>query len=268
MALNTAKKHAPVPAVRKAAPPPKVQDGYEELAGAGFEGAEADAYALPRLVMLQKMSRQVEKKSADYIKGAEAGLLLNPSSGQLFKELYAVVVRYRRTYTEWVDREAGGGFVAEHAVVDPKWERQQRGPFKVPGTDNIVNDTRNFFILYGETEEDLDDNPQEVILSLTASQLRVAKNLMTVLSNQRGKRKDGTSFTLPMYASKFLLMPKYNENADGNWYGYDFQLLPDKVPADSALFARAKDYNERIASNVVTMQQPVDVGESAPDSTM
>ena len=55
----------------------------EKYAGAGFEEATSDSYAIPFLQILQKMSDQTDPENASYINGAKAGMFANLTTGKL-----------------------------------------------------------------------------------------------------------------------------------------------------------------------------------------
>ena len=62
---------------------PNTAVNYEADACAGREGADKDSYAIPFLLVLQPLSPQVVDK---LVPGAEAGMLLNSVTNELYKE--------------------------------------------------------------------------------------------------------------------------------------------------------------------------------------
>ncbi len=61
---------------------------------------------IPRLRILQAQSPQVNKADGAYVKGAEAGQILDNVANELVdgeKGMTVVPVSYRKTYIEWSD---------------------------------------------------------------------------------------------------------------------------------------------------------------------
>jgi hypothetical protein len=77
---------------------------YVEDAGAGFEDADANAYAIPFLQILQSGSPQCKKSDGAYIKGAEEGMFYNTVTQELYDGDEGVVVipcHYMQRFVEW-----------------------------------------------------------------------------------------------------------------------------------------------------------------------
>ncbi len=261
-------KSAPVPAVRKAAQVPQAADDYSRFAGKGFEAADKSAYALPRLNLLQQLSPQVQKQNAKYVPGAEPGMFFNPVTNELFTELYVVNGYYKRTFIEWRRREdSGGGFIAEHAMIDQSWAREDKGPW-VTDDDHVVEDTRSFFLLFGETKEELFDSPKQAVISMSKSQVRTAMNWMTVLANKMGKKANGDQFVLPHYASLFILRSKLNQKDNNTWYGFEIEDTGGRIPVTSNLFQQADSLHTMVAESRVTAAAPAAEAESVDAGNM
>jgi len=100
-------------------------------AGAGADNVTAKDLAIPFLVILQPLSPQVDKKKPDFIKGAEAGFVLNTVSQELIKEPVLIKVipcYYEQKLIEWQPRETGGGLVNIYDATDPIAARAKREP--------------------------------------------------------------------------------------------------------------------------------------------
>ena len=57
---------------------------FEQDAQGGFENMGADDYALPFLRILSQLSPQVNKRDSKYIDGAEAGMIYNTVTSELY----------------------------------------------------------------------------------------------------------------------------------------------------------------------------------------
>ena len=94
---------------------------FEDDANTGFEDADADAYAIPFLTILQALSPQCNKTEGAYIEGAEQGEFFNPVSEDRFNGedgIQIIPVHFKRAFVEWKPRNSSGGFVADHNAAD------------------------------------------------------------------------------------------------------------------------------------------------------
>lgn len=223
---------------------------FEDDANAGFEGAVKESFAIPYLTILQSLSPQCKKSDGAYIKGAEEGHLFNSATNALFTgPVQFVPAAYTLTYVEWRLRESGGGFRGEHDVITGKelqeeCDRDDKGRDILPN-GNQLNPTHNFFgFLLAEGSA-----PQQVAISMTSSQIKVAKKWMTLMRGQMAKRADGTYFTVPMFANIYHLNSESQSNEKGAWMGWNVSLhraLNLKSSEEVALYTSAKAFKDSI----------------------
>jgi hypothetical protein len=64
---------------------------------------------IPRIKLLQKMNKEVDEHSAEYVEGAKAGLFMNSVTGEMSKKLYCLSVTVKSEWAVWLDRNAGKG---------------------------------------------------------------------------------------------------------------------------------------------------------------
>ena len=85
---------------------------WMEDSNRGSEGVTAEDLIIPRLDVFQDLSPQIKKNKPEYIEGAEAGLLFNTVTGQVYgREIMFVPVFYRKEWVIWRTRKAGGEIV-------------------------------------------------------------------------------------------------------------------------------------------------------------
>lgn len=244
-----------LPAVRKSTAVGSAID-FGKDAGAGFEGADRDSYAIPFLTILQSMSPQCKKSDGAYIKGAEEGMLYNTVSNDLFDSEEGTEIipcAFTRTFVEWNTREAGGGFVAEHDVVAGKSlitsaRRDDKGRDILPNKHQL-NDTRNHYVLV----KDADGNWQPALITMTSTQIRASKNFMSMMQRLAAVHR------APMFGMVFKVTTTPQSNDKGSWYGWQFEF--DRIVDDSDAYVSAKAFHEQVKAGAVKTQ-PRD--ESAP----
>ena len=95
-------------------------DLFEADALQGFQNMDQQDLALPFLRILGQLSPQVNKRDAKYIDSAEAGMIYNTVTNELYsgeKGINVIPCYYKREYVEWQDRGEGGGApVAIHSA--------------------------------------------------------------------------------------------------------------------------------------------------------
>lgn len=87
--------------------PAHLRDGPKR----GSENVTHSDLVIPRLELVQALSPARDKKHADYIDGAEEGMLYNSVTRELYGEEVRVVPCYfLKEWLVWKDRKKGGGF--------------------------------------------------------------------------------------------------------------------------------------------------------------
>lgn len=224
---------------------------FEADASAGFEQADKDSYAIPFLRVLQALSPQLEKGNAEFIQGATAGAILDTINSTLFDGEVGVMVipcHYSRTFIEWVPRDAGGGYVAEHPPESPvvaQGKRAEKGAaLKLPSGNDLM-DTRNHFVL----ARGLDGVWREALISMTSTNISTSKRWMSFMQGRRAFGTSGQPFTMPTYSGVYTLKTVLQRNDKGAWYTWAVEFLHD---VDSLpTYEQAKSFARSVKSGKV-----------------
>ncbi|HEX8552784.1 MAG TPA: hypothetical protein VF681_14650 [Abditibacteriaceae bacterium] len=245
---------------------------FAEDANKGIEGATADSFAIPFLIVLQKGSPQVDEASKSALPGARQGMLFNTVTGDLIdvprapddkregvKPLIFIPCAFRQVWIRWGSRKAGGGFKGE-LTSDQVADMRRTGALKeldgklvIPNANgsiddkcDIVNDHRNH---YGLALGD-DDAWQNVLISLTSTQIKKSKRLMAAIGGAKMKHpRTGMIFQPPSWANKFAITTVPESNDKGNWMGIDFNIVGKVDRRD--LYEAGKAFNEAIKTGAV-----------------
>ncbi|WP_448506573.1 hypothetical protein [Immundisolibacter sp.] len=234
---------------------------YEEDAGSGFENADANAYAIPFLAILQSGSPQCKKSDGAYIKGAEEGMIFNTVSQEIVDGDTGVMVipcYYKRTFVKWAPREGagGGGFRGEVPPSDPEvlanrlcQEGKDKGRL-IDSEGNLLVDTRTHYVLV------LDDNGayQPAVVSMSSTQIKKSRNWMSKMNSIKMARPDGSLFTPPMFSHTYKLTTVPESNDQGSWFGWKIETGAPVV--DAALYQAAKEFRAAVSSGEVKEQVP------------
>lgn len=221
--------------------------------GSGFEGTDKDSYAIPFLVILQKMSPMVDEDDPKYVPGAKAGMIYNTVTQKLYdgKEgLTIIPCAFKRSYVQWAGRGAEGGFKGEHTpeevatLLANGTISEQEGRIMKPLSDGSFDkdkcdyyaDTRAHYVL--EVDEKTGEIGQ-AILAMSSSQIKPSRMLMTKLQQKKVDTPSGKR-TPPTFANLVKFTTIGMSNDKGSWSGANFELAG--LVTDKDLFQIAKDF--------------------------
>lgn len=258
---------------------------FAEDANKGMEGATAESFAIPFLIVLQKGSPQVDEASGQALPGARQGMLFNTVTGAMYdvrpgdkdreqKPLIFIPCAYRQVWIRWGARKNGGGFKGELTaaqVADMRKAgtlRELDGKLVVPDAQgalhdkcDVVNDHRNH---YGLVIDD-DGAWTHALISLTSTQIKKSKNLMAALASVKVKHPQTQAiFQPPSWANKVAITTVPESNDKGAWMGIMFGLSGKVDRRD--LYEAGKQFNESIRAGAVA-ENYNNLAENAPQDT-
>jgi hypothetical protein len=244
---------------------------FAEDAGAGQENMDRSDYAIPRIRILQDLSPQVKKTEQGYIKGAEAGMICDPVSEQLFSGEHGVLVipiSYRRSHIEWKTREKGGGIVADHGAdgaILEQTKKDDRGRAILPNGNQITINAEYFvFVVDPET-----GSHSPYVLGMSGTQLKKSRRWNTMINQLRIAHPSGQGTINPaMFYRSYKLSTEPERNEQGSWFGW--HITPDKAtidyPQGEQLYLAAREFRKQVAAGNVKAQQPDESAEVAVES--
>lgn len=248
-------------------------------AGAGMEGVTQEAFAIPFVSVLQKGSPQVDEDSGAAIPGAKAGMIYNSVSGKMWDGKAGVLVvpcAYRRVFLRWGPRSGdGAGFKGEVApeVVAKMRDKGEivelEGRLYAPLSDGTVSDkrcdrfsdTRNHYVLLVDEATGF---YTQALLSLTSTQIKKSRVLMSMLAEVKMRRADGTVFTPPTFANMVRVTTVPESNDKGTWHGVKFEMAGPVKSADIVAAARA--FWQSVSKGSVAANYEAEHSEAAPTS--
>lgn len=251
----------PAPAPKKAAPkvPAKVPaqmkpQGELQQAddiffntgfGTGLENVTAADLLIPRLTIIQKSSPQVDQNAPEFNKDARVGDCFDTGVNELFKEgIHIIPVHYVRQWLEWYPRKAKKGLAAIHDTPDilEKCKRDEKNR-PVLANGNYVAETAQFYLL------NISAGFRKSFLPMASTQLKKARRLLTLATNEKLVRADGTEFTPPLFYRTYKLTGSNPEsNAEGNWMGWTVErdVALDELPNWRNLMLEIKSFRESL----------------------
>lgn len=200
----------------------------------GFEEVDSESLAIPRLVILQQLSPQVEERD-----DLKAGMIYDTILEVGYdgtEGIRVVPVLYQRRMIEWQPREQGGGFVAEHLPEQAPQGERDGAIWRLPN-GNELHDTRQHFVLY-ETA----DGWAPALISMTSTQIKKSKRWLTMMKLARA----------PMFAYIYRLTTVKEQNDKGRWYGW--RITREAAVDDPELVAMARELHATLQAGKAQVQ--------------
>lgn len=225
-----------------------VLDDIEGVGGAGLENVTSRDLIIPRMLILQKLSPQLEPKKPEYIEGAKVGMFCDTATGDLFSELLFLPCYFATVYLEWAPRNTGKGLVNNHGMNASIMEgtKQDERRRNVLPNGNYIAETATYYGL------NISAGGRRCFLPLTSTQLKASRQLMTQITTERVEGRNGP-FQPPIYYRARVCTTVDQSNNDGDWVGWKFDPGPTVFELDpsKALLREAKDFYEQARSGLV-----------------
>ena len=216
---------------------------FAEDASDGLQGMTSQDMAIPYLVILQKMSPQLDTSNA------KAGQIWNTVLEKAVDEITVVPCGYVRNFVEWVPREQGGGLVGVHAATNlPAHSRVDNK--LITKTGNMLVETANHFVITVT-----DNGYDRGLITMTSSQLKPNRRWNSVMAGLKVPAADGQMVTPARYSHMYKMSTVLNKNEAGSWYGWDIELL--NPVSDQGLYQEAKQFCTSVTNGEVQVGAPV-----------
>jgi hypothetical protein len=209
--------------------------------------------ALPYLAILQALSPQVVKANPKRIPDAEEGDLFNTVTQDLYAGSEGVTVvpcAYQRANVEWMPRDSGGGFVAQHIgdEILSRTTRDERG-FDVLQNGNLVITTAYYYCLLVEPGHN-----SPVVLSMARTQLKKARRWNSVMGGIQATAPDGSVFNPPMFSHLYKVTTVPEAKKNYNWFGFNIEMV--SMIQDSGLYHAARKLAVDVSKGLVKAAVP------------
>lgn len=208
--------------------------------------------ALPYIYILQGLSPQVNAGLPSYIEGATASMFFNNVTDEVFdgrKEgLVFIPCAYERRYVEWVDRDSGGGWVADYDInsdIMSRTRTDEKKRARLPNGHLIVETAYH----YGLFKDPNTGDWGQCVLPMKSTALKKnrAWNNMIVTS-----KIPGTDIQAPWFLFSYVLKSVIETKNENSWWNFDIQKNPEPISAD--LYAKAKEFAQLVNSGLISRQ--------------
>ena len=188
--------------------------------GQGSENVTTADLALPRLKLLQALSPEVTKGSAQFVQGAEPGLIMNSLNSNLYSGLFVINLHYDRKTSVWKKRKFGGGmfgsFETEAEALRALEEKNE-----VVDQYDIVDNPTHLVMLLSETGE-----PKGVaLLDMPSTKSKVSRKWNSLIAEQEEAGN-------PRFGCVWELGVSNESSPNGPYYNYDVNFVvvaPDEI---------------------------------------
>lgn len=249
-------------------------------AGFGMEGTTADSFAIPFLSVLQKGSPQVDETASPggqaMVDGARAGMFFENVTSRVTdgkKGILIVPCAYRRVFIRWGAKDNGGGFKGEFTpeqIVAMREKGQiveMENQLYAPNEQGAVNpkmcdrfkDTRNHYVLVLDEE----GGWTEALMSLTSTQIKKSKMLMSALAAVKVRNEGGAPFTPPTFANVIHVTSVAESNDKGSWYGVKMERVGPVERRE--IYEAAKRFHSSVKSGAVQAKYEETAAEAATE---
>lgn len=218
-------------------------------AGIGVDSLGMDDIAVPYLYILQSNSPQVNPDSDAYIEGAKPGMFFNNVSGEVYdgRETGITVIpcAYERKFVEWVDRDSGGGFVAEHDIDSNILSETTPNEKGVPVLANghLIIETAYHYVYMKNPNNGV---WEEIIIPMKSTMLKKSRRWNKTLI---GTLIPGTSVRAPRWLYPYQLKTVKETKNNNTWSNYDITRLPETVTSEQ--YRQCKAFAELFQKGLV-----------------
>ncbi len=223
---------------------------YSDDADAGFEGMTREDFVIPFLGILQPLSPQVDTGSGSYVEGAEASQVINTVTQDLWdgkKGLQFIPCHRAHNFIEWVPRKQGGGLVKVYDAADPyvvaAREGQPRfGAIELANKNELIETFSVFGLVLSPA-----GTWEQAVISFSSTQIKPYKQWMTRASAILIKTPDNRNIRPPLFAHRYLLTTRRQENDAGIWWQWvvdfaDGTAENSRVPVEDEVYLNARAF--------------------------
>lgn len=213
--------------------------------GLGVDGIDESVLGMPLIQIVQKGSPEFDvthKRHAERkIEGCKPGDIVFVRENKVLKQPVTVIPLAQSTcYTIWRPLASGGGLVGIEPLSISTMEGYARGQKGTPNENKEYFKGNEALLTIYVLVMFLDEDGQwkKGILSMTGTALRAARLWSRMLLSM--KHPEMGANTPPIFASKWTLTTKIEQNEKGSWFGWNVakaNFLDTK--ADAALLNEA-----------------------------
>jgi hypothetical protein len=197
--------------------PAEMMEDAAQYAGAGVSERQDD-FLLPFLMIAQANSPQLKRQQTDkYIEGLRDGDIFNTATREIYRSEEGVLVLqtfFQKAMVEWVLRDEGGGWIAQHVIDTPllrqaRWGGEDNRFLLLPNGHQLI-DTSYHFVTLAETG-------QAAVASMTSTSLATSRMWQTLMKEVK-VAVQGQLHIAPCFSRVYRLRTAYKSKGNNSWY--------------------------------------------------
>jgi len=218
---------------------------FVQDSGMGLENIEKGDLALPFLKLLQSGSYETKKKHAQYVEGAEAGMLYNTVTKKLYdgeKGIEVIPVFYKLTYPEWApfEKSEGRPISPDRGPEVLSQTKQEGNKDVLPNGNQIIRTANHFVIING-------DRPDRALITMKSTQLKASKGWNSLMENEfETDPKTNKNVPAPIF-SRIYKLNSVENSGSFIWHGYKVSLL--RKVDNAAIYQMAREFHNSLKAN-------------------
>ena len=224
--------------------------------GRGNENLTAKDLLVPWLKIVQALSNICKKTHEDYMEEAEAGMIFNTASKQLWGATDGVIiipVSYTRHYIEWTEPNGNGNFVCDHGTNENillECEKDEKGKH-ITSNGNVIYETGMHYVFLVDP---VTGDFEQAVISMDRTQLKASKKLNDMIVKKKLVDED-TGETSPASRGDFAfrLTTKTKTQGDDQWEVWNVQDygIITTLPNGEEIWDSVESFRESVASGKV-----------------
>lgn len=222
-------------------------------------------FLVPYLRILQQLSKELQKGHQKYIKGSEAGQIINSATKQLWdgeQGMYMIPIAFSHRYQAW--RPNNGGPADDYGSDDTVYKSltpNDKGK-RINAEGCEVTDSCQYFVFVVDPAT---GQYEMGVVSMSGSQAKKSRSWNSMIANR--KLPNGKTAPMFAYAYKVTTVPESNEQ--GNWYGWSIDATESvsvtTLPNARQLLEDAVATRNRINSGEIKTQAPENFDSNLED---
>lgn len=227
---------------------------WAEDSGKGLENTTSDDFQIPFLNIIEQLSPQVNKKKAEYVEGADVGMVVNSLTGQLWNDetpLLVIPCAYSSIDLEWKPNR--GGLAGIHKASENMLKQTKKsddGKRDVLPNGNEIINTAQHYVLYSAG----DGEWKPAVISMDRTRRKCSKIWNSLMSDLTVTAGDKVHKNLPTFSHIWQLDTVEKSNDKNDWHIWKARcsLMVD----DAELYNAAKKFSESVTSGEVEAKIP------------
>jgi hypothetical protein len=212
--------------------------------GRGSETVGIEDLIIPRIAIVQALSPERKKTDANYIPGAEEGMMFNSVTRELYPDsLLVVPVFFRKEFFLWKLRKEGGGFRGVFPSIEMAHDAANKSEERV----EIMDTYQQFVLVHNGVKW------QEAVISMSGSNGTVAKKW-----NSDIKLRECDRFSL-----MYNLSAVSKTNQKGDFYIFKVEF---KGWASKEVYSMGEQSYLAIKGGIRDVSRDYDTNERVPGS--